>query len=189
MHTNERRLVRLPCRKAVLCAWSVFRKFTQRGRFKWVSLCRFAQNNIGPRYLLRQYQSQTQIPVRIPGTQGTWDPSSMYHQVIQHCYHNFDPVVNPISNVRNGFIHFLGHKLTQSGEYNLGLLPNLPINQDEKLRKTFVGRGSAARDCPSSVFYTEEKAYPSPLSSNSLRQHLQNWRQWSLLFSSPMVLY
>ena len=49
-----------------------------------------------------------------------------------------------------------------------------------------VGHVSATRACPSSVFPTEEKYCPFPLSSTSPRQHLQTRRQRLLLSGSPI---
>ena len=105
-----------PCVRILLWARSALRESNGRGEFKWVIWRRCAQNNLSARYLLRQSQYWTRIPVRLPGLQSSWYPNSTQHPGVWPCDYNWDPDINPTFNVWNGFIHFCGHESTQIGK-------------------------------------------------------------------------
>ena len=121
----------------VLRARSELQETRGRSGFEWMSLHRCVKCDLGARYLLRQDQYQNRRPVRFPGPQGTWESTSAENLGVQPSNRDYNPDINPTLNVKNGFIHFRGYELTQSGGYNLGLLALSPINQEEKWRKMF----------------------------------------------------
>ena len=59
-----------------------------------------------------------------------------------------------------------------------------PRGQTEK--NILVGRGNADPACPYLFFSIEPTAYPFTLASKYSRQHIQTWRQWLLLYGSPI---
>ena len=81
-----------------------------RSGFEWVSLRRCARNNLGARYLLRQSQSWTWLPVQLLGMKGNWKPISAEHPGVWTREWYLYPDVNLKLNVKNGFIHFSGHE-------------------------------------------------------------------------------
>ena len=87
------------------------------GGLEWVSWRRCARCNFDAKYLLRQTQSQARCPLWFPVPQWTWVSSSSEYPGVWLCNRSFDPSVNPDCDVRNGFVQFCGHELTQSDGY------------------------------------------------------------------------
>ena len=82
----------------------------------------------------RNSDSETQSDSWVRKVFGTWDLIYAEHPRVQPRDRDCDPAVNPIFNVQNRFIHFRGHDLTQSGEYNLGLLTDNFIRREDRRR-------------------------------------------------------
>ena len=102
----------------------------------WV--CAGVHKNLCARYLLCQAKSRYRIPVQIPGPQGTWDKNSANNMEVRPRGRNYCPSIKPTFNLKNGFIYCCGHKSTQGGKYDLGLLTHHPINREYKQRKMFL---------------------------------------------------
>ena len=76
--------------------------------------------NILARGLMCQSEAQFQVPVRISVPQGTGESSSADHAWVRPRERNFNLTVNPYLYVRNGFINFSFHVLTQIWEWEQG---------------------------------------------------------------------
>ena len=101
-----------------MCHPSVGGGTRERGGFKWLSLRRCAKCHFGAKYLLRQYQSWKWYPLWFPGTQGTSGLSCAEFPGVQPRDCNCDTTINPACDVQNWFVHFRGHELPQSVEYD-----------------------------------------------------------------------
>ena len=56
----------------------------------------------------------------------------MDNLLVLSCDRDCDPDINPYIHVQNGFIHFCYHELTQSHNYNQGLIYYHAINRNNK---------------------------------------------------------
>ena len=64
-------------------------------------------------YLLHQAEAQCRVPVRFPFPQGTGESSSAHYSWVWPRDRNFDLAINPVTHIKNGFIHFLYHESSQ----------------------------------------------------------------------------
>ena len=68
--------------------------------------CDGVPKTIMARNLSHQYQTQTQLPVRISTLKGTEYTRYVDHKGVQSCDCDCNPIVNPDSHVENGFLYF-----------------------------------------------------------------------------------
>ena len=65
----------------------------------------------------------------VPVLQGNGEASSADHAEVRPRNRDCDPSINPVLHVRNGFVNFCCHELTQIREYDQGLLSKYAINR------------------------------------------------------------
>ena len=102
-----------------VCKWGVEIVVTRL--VKIFSGC--VRKNILALNLLRQPQARCRFPVRLRILHGTGESSSADHWWVLPHDCNYGLIFNLDLHVRNGFIHFICHELTQMWEYHQGLRP------------------------------------------------------------------
>ena len=114
-----------------------------------------------PHDLLCQYQTRTQLPVRIPVPQGTVEKISVNHMVVQSRDLNCDQTVNPASHVWDMFLHFRCHEPNQVPKYKYVHLSKKFHQQREQTDENIsVAHGNAYCVCPSFISPTNTVALP-----------------------------
>ena len=122
----------------VFCAWSILQNNYGRYEFKWVSLCRCAQNYYGERRLLRQSQSQTRFPVWIPGPHETWDLISMDFPGVWPRNRDLNLAVNQTCNVEMVSSIFAAMRKLKVMSTNCASLPITPSTERTHGEKCFL---------------------------------------------------
>ena len=96
----------------------VMRKL-EGGSFWWRKILRGCTRKIIlVRDLLRQAEAKSRVPLWLPVLHITLEASYTDHERVWPCYRYYDLVVNPVTHVLKGFVHFCCHELTQTRDYN-----------------------------------------------------------------------
>ena len=110
---------------------------------------------------------------------GNWDPRSTREYDIATAIVIW-PITQPLT-CKMGSSVFVAVSQLKVVSMTWASLTIIPSTKRTNVENIYVGRGNAARACPSSIFPTKEKSYPFLLSSKYPHQHLLTWRQWLLL--------
>ena len=100
-----------------------------KARQETKEVCAGERETILVRYLLCQYQTRTQLPVRLHVLQGSGKKRYLDHTRVQSCDRDYNPLINPAYHVQNEFLNFRLHELTKINEYELVLLSKHVINR------------------------------------------------------------